>query len=194
MQQPLQITFHEVDHSDAIEANIRARAAELERFYDRITSCHATVELANKRHHKGNLYRVRLEIHVPGKVIAVGHVRMNDHAHEDVYVAIRDAFSAATRQLEDYVRTRRGRTKHHEVPDHGTVARVFPDLGYGFVQRADGMEVYFHEHACVNGSFGALAVGDAVRIVVADDESDKGPQASSVIPLGKRRLVGEAAS
>jgi ribosomal subunit interface protein len=192
MQQPLQIAFRGVEHSESIEQRIRFKAAKLERFYDQITSCHVTVESPHHRHHKGNLYTIRLEIHVPGDEIAVGREHRFHHAHEDVYVAIRDAFDAAVRQLEDYARKRRGEVKRHDLPEHGNVTRLFPDEGYGFVQRTDGTDVYFHAHSVADGAFPTLHVGDEVRIVVAEGEGEKGPQASAIIPIGKHHISGEA--
>ena len=94
--------------------------SELERFSDRITGCRVTVEKEHRHHHKGNLFRVRIEIDAPGKELAVTHSGPRDHAHEDVYVAIRDAFNAAVRRLEDHVRERHGKVKAHGVPLHGT--------------------------------------------------------------------------
>jgi ribosome-associated translation inhibitor RaiA len=114
VDRPLQITFHAVPHSDAVEAEIRARAAELEHFYDHIIGCRVVVDAPHERHHQGMLYSVRVDLHVPEGEIVVGRERRFDHAHEDVYVAIRDAFDAAVRQLEDYVRLRRGKVKRHE--------------------------------------------------------------------------------
>lgn len=106
-QTPLQINFRDMRPSPAVEARIREKAARLERFSDRIVSCRVTVEQRSRHQRKGKLYNVRIEIGVPGNDIFVGRVGPQDHAHEDVYVAIRDAFDAATRQLEDDVRRMR---------------------------------------------------------------------------------------
>lgn len=192
MQQPLRITFRGLAHSDAIERRVREKAAELEQFYGRITSCHVTVDALNKHQHKGNLYSVHINLHLPDKEIVVGREHPKHQTHEDVYVAIRDAFGAAVRQLEDYAREKRGKVKRHEEPDRARVTRLFPDEGYGFVQRPDEMDVYFHEHSVVGAGFSTLAVGDEVRIVVAEGEGEKGPQASTVIPIGKHHVEGEA--
>ena len=108
MMDRLQITFHGVDHSDAVEERIRSKAASLERFSDDITSCHVTVETPHRRHQKGNLYSVRLDVRLRGKEIVVGRDRGDDHGHEDVYVVINETFDIAVRQLEDYVQRRRG--------------------------------------------------------------------------------------
>ena len=114
MQTPLQITWRSVQKSEALEADIEARAAKLEEFYDKIISCHVTVEKSHGRHKKGNLYRIHLDLRVPDKEIVVTRDPAEHHAHEDMYVAIRDAFHAARRQLQDYVRIRRGEVKQHD--------------------------------------------------------------------------------
>lgn len=193
MQQPLQIKFRGIGHSDAIERRIRLKVAELERFCSRITSCQVTVDELHKHHRKGNLFSVRVDLHLPDKEIVVGRERHLHQAHQDMYVAIRDAFDAAVRQLEIYAQKHRGDVKRHDVPDHGLVTRLYPEAGYGFVQRPDGTEVYFHEHSVAGADFRGLAAGDEVRIVVAEDEGEKGPQASTVVPVGKHHIGGEEA-
>ena len=184
---PLEIRFHQMDPSPAIEARIREKAADLERFADRITSCRVTVEHDHGRHHKGNLFRVRIALGMPGKELTVTHTGPKDHAHEDVYVAIRDAFDAAVRRLEDRVRTRRGEVKTHEVPLHGTVRAIDHEGGFGFVDTAAG-EVYFHRNSVVEGDFAALHPGSDVRLEVAERESVEGWQAATVRVIGKHHL------
>jgi ribosomal subunit interface protein len=111
MPVPLQISFRDMDPSPAVEARIREKAKKLERFFDRIVGCHVTVEAPHRHHHKGKLYTVHIDVSVPGSDVHVGRTGPINHAHEDVYVAIRDAFDAAARQLEDHVRRMRGDTK-----------------------------------------------------------------------------------
>lgn len=108
MQIPLQITVRDVEHSEALETHIRAKAEKLEEFFKHITSCRVVVEVPHKHHHQGKQFNVRIDIGVPGSEIVVNR----DHA-EDVYVALRDAFDAAKRQLEDYARKIRGDVKVH---------------------------------------------------------------------------------
>jgi ribosome-associated translation inhibitor RaiA len=191
MQRPLQITFRGMEHSDAIERRIRARAAEFERFYEHITGCHVIVEAPHHHHHQGTIYSVRLDVRVPDGELVVNREHRSQHIHEDVNAAIRDAFDAAVRQLEDYARRRRRETKQHAVPAHGKVSKLFPNEGYGFVELPDGREVYFHKNSVVVG-FSALAIGDEVRLALAEGEGEKGPQASAVTPVGKHHSVGEA--
>ncbi len=109
MQIPLQITTRGIDHSDALETHIRDRVDKLDKFFDRIMSCRVVAEVPHKHHHQGKHFTVRLDIGVPGSEIVVNR----DHA-EDIYVALRDAFDAAQRQLEDYARKMRGDIKTHE--------------------------------------------------------------------------------
>jgi ribosomal subunit interface protein len=115
VRQPLQVAFRNLDPSPAIEARVREKAQKLDRFYDRIMSCRVIVEAPHKYHHKGKLYRIRISLTVPDEELVVSRVPDDQHAHEDVYVAIRDAFDAMRRQLEDYARRRRGQVKHHET-------------------------------------------------------------------------------
>ncbi|HTZ77970.1 MAG TPA: HPF/RaiA family ribosome-associated protein [Stellaceae bacterium] len=116
MQLPLQITFRNIDTSEAVEAKIRERAAELDQFYDRITGCRVTIEAATRKRHKGRLYNVRVDLKVPSREIVINHSSDDDHSHEDIYVAVRDAFDAARRQLQDHVRLSRGDVKTHDAP------------------------------------------------------------------------------
>ncbi len=187
MQIPLQISFRNMDPSPAVEARIREKAAKLERFHDRIVGCTVVVEAPHRHHHKGKLYNVRIEISVPGKNVVVDRARPIDHAHEDVYVALRDAFDAAVRRLEDQTRKMRGSVKAHEEPTHGKIENLFGD--YGFITTAEGDEVYFHRNSVVGADFDALEVGNEVSLVVAEEEGEKGLQASTVKPIGKHHVV-----
>lgn len=108
---PLQITFRDIATTPAIEDNIRERAQRLERFSQHITSCHVVVETPHAHHHKGMLYHVRIDLAVPGEQLTVSRAPEQHHAHEDVYVAIRDAFDAATRRLADHVQRQRDAKK-----------------------------------------------------------------------------------
>ncbi|HWB49108.1 MAG TPA: HPF/RaiA family ribosome-associated protein [Stellaceae bacterium] len=175
-----------MDASPALEARIRQRAEELEQYYNRIIACHVTVEARHRHHRQGNLFQVSIDLLVPGREIAVSSGRDSDHAHEDAHVAVRDAFDALRRRLEDHVREARGKAKLHVVPDHGRVARLLPDRDGGFIVTPSGAEIYFHRNSVADGGFDALETGAEVRFVVRDRESANGPQASTVVPLGKR--------
>jgi ribosomal subunit interface protein len=104
MQVPLEIAFHNMEPSEFIEAKVRERVDKLERYCDRITRCSVGIEAPHRAHRQGNLYHVRIEIGVPGKELVVSRDPGDIHAHKDVYVAIRDAFDAAERQLAEHER------------------------------------------------------------------------------------------
>ena len=116
MDIPLQVSFRDMEPSPAVEARIREKADGLERFFDRIVGCRVVVEAPHRHSHKGKLFGIRIDIHLPGKDLVVNRSGSQNHAHEDVYVAIRDAFDAATRQLEDHARKVRSDVKAHEAP------------------------------------------------------------------------------
>lgn len=98
---PIQITYRGLPSSEAIEQNIHNRAARLERSHPGITACHVTVEQPHHHHHQGNHYRVHVDLHVPGGNLSVTRGDTDNHAYEDVYLVIRDAFNAALRRLEE---------------------------------------------------------------------------------------------
>jgi ribosome-associated translation inhibitor RaiA len=74
----------------------------LEKYEDRITSCRVVIDSPHHHHHKGNLYRVSIDVKVPGQELVAAAGTGDDHAHEDVYIAIRDAFESMSRRLHDY--------------------------------------------------------------------------------------------
>lgn len=116
MQIPLEITFHGFSHSDAVEARIREKAAKLEQFHDNIISCKVAVELEHQHQHQGKLFHVRIDLSIPGRQIVVSREHHDKQSHEDMYVALRDAFDVAKRQLEEHVRIQRGEVKRHQSP------------------------------------------------------------------------------
>ncbi len=109
MRAPLQITFRNMDASAAMDARVRTLVARLEKFSADVMSCHVIIEAPSGRQQQGALFRVRIDMTVPHGKIAAGESHRLDHSHEDPYVALRDAFRAARRNLEDYERRRRRR-------------------------------------------------------------------------------------
>lgn len=191
MQIPLHIDFQNMDPSEFVEKRITERVARLEHHALHITGCHVTVEAPHHHHHKGNEYRIRIVLHVPGHEVVVSREPGTAGAHTDVYVAIRDAFDAAERQLRDRTARVRGDVKTHEPQLQGTVSRMFVDKGYGFVTSTDGREVYFHRNSVVEAAFDDLTVGQPVRLAIAETESAEGPQATTVQPIRPMQMVPE---
>ncbi|QQS41248.1 MAG: ribosome-associated translation inhibitor RaiA [Acidobacteriota bacterium] len=141
MEKPVQITFRNMEPSPAVDARIREEIKELEEFYDRIIGCRVTAEMPHKHRRAGSRFRIKIYCTVPGGEIVVNeepslHSAMEDTElernakrrevaahHKDIYVAIRDAFKAARRQLEDFARIQRGDVKRHGSEENLT-ARI----------------------------------------------------------------------
>jgi cold shock CspA family protein/ribosome-associated translation inhibitor RaiA len=207
MKTPLKITFRDMPPSKAIEDNIREKASKLDALYDDIMGCRVIVEAPHRHHHKGKAFVVRIDMTVPGgelvvnrepkhlvaaraihgdeleKTLAENHEPSKHAAHQDVYVAIRDAFNAAGRKLQDYARRRRGKIKVHEATPLARVVKVFPVEDYGFLQTPDGREIYFHKNSVLPPGFDRLEVGTEVHY--AEELGEKGPQASTVRAAGQ---------
>lgn len=207
MKIPLKITFRDMAPAPAIEDNIREKANKLEALYDGIMGCRVIVEAPHRHHRKGKSYVVRIDLTVPGgelvvnrepkrlvaaraarleeleKNLAESHEPTKHAAHEDLYVAIRDAFNAAGRKLQDYARQRRGKIKVHEPTPLARVAKLFPIDNYGFLQTPDGREIYFHKNSVLPPGFDRIEVG--TEVYYAEELGEKGPQASTVRVAGQ---------
>lgn len=173
MKLALQVTFRDMPRSDAVEAEIRRRVDKLEAFCNRIISCRVTVETPAGHKLQGKQFAVHIDLKVPGEEIASSR----RHEDEDIYVAIRGAFDAVRRRLEDYVRRTRGQTKQHESLLHGRVARLFTD-GYGFIEDTDGNEYYFDRACVAHPRFDELVVGGSVEFL--GESAAQGLQAKRV--------------
>jgi cold shock CspA family protein/ribosome-associated translation inhibitor RaiA len=174
----LQIAFEGLPASDSLRQRIRAETQKLEKFQDRIIGCRVVVRGRSRRRAHGDLYAIRVHITTSGsRDIVIDRNPDADHAHEDAYVAIRDAFNAARRRLQDRHRRLEGKMKAHAEPSRGRVLRLHKD-GYGFIETRDGREVYFHRNALRNGVFARLSKGASVQFW--ESETDGRVQASSV--------------
>jgi len=100
MTNEFQIVYHNIDQTEAINDAVLKRIGKLKRFSDRIITGRVVLDSPHNNHHKGKVYSVGLEIHTPVKEVRVNQDHHDNHAHEDLYVAIRDAFDVAERQLK----------------------------------------------------------------------------------------------
>ena len=188
MEKNAQITFRNLDRSPALEAEILEHIEKLSRFYGAIIGCRVVIEARHKHHRQGNHYHVRVDVSVPGGEVVANREPDEHHAHTDAYVAIRDAFDATYRQLEDFARRHDQRRKVHEAPPHGRIAELHGEQGYGRIATADGRSVYFHRNSVVDADFDRLRIGSEVRF---DEEmGERGPQASTVRLTGKHHIGG----
>ena len=181
MQSALQVMFRDMERSEELETRIRARADKLEQFHQRITGCRVTVEESHRHQNQGRHFGVRVDLQVPGR----GPIVSSMHHHEDVYVAVRDAFDAVERRLEEDTREVRGHVKAHDELQHGKVARMSLEEGFGFIEAADGAEYYFSRANVVHPAFDRLAPGTEVQFLV--ELAAEGAQAKRV-SAGKHRF------
>ncbi|MDT8427788.1 MAG: HPF/RaiA family ribosome-associated protein, partial [Pseudomonadales bacterium] len=100
MTNDFQIVFHNIDQSAAIIDNVNKRISKLQRYNSDMTGGRVVLDSPHNNHAKGKVYSVTVEIHTPNKEVVVNQDKHDNHAHEDLYVAIRDAFNAAERQLK----------------------------------------------------------------------------------------------
>lgn len=188
MQLPLQISFQHLPQSDEVEDIIYENAARLDGFCDHIMSCRVVVDVPHRHHKSGNLYQVRIDIKAPGEELVVNREAGQHTEYKNLRVAIDDAFNTAVRLLEDYVRRHRLDVKAHaEATPHARVAKVFPEVDYGFLETPDGREIYFHRNSLLGADFDQLEPGTEVTFV--EEMGDKGPQASTVKPVGRHHHV-----
>lgn len=188
MDAPLEIRFHNLEQSDALESAIRERVAKLDKLYPRLTRCLVAVEAPHKQHRKGNAYTVHIEMWVPGGHLAVTrepHRAEEKYTAPDVYKTMRDAFDAAERQVLDYKRQINGDVKLHEESFHGQVATLTPEADHGFILTNTGSQLYFHRNALMDGSLETMAPGQPVHYV--ETVGDTGPIAAKVWPAPDHR-------
>lgn len=124
MPSPVEVSYRNVDASEALTAEIEAKVAKLEERFDRIHFCRVIVEAPHQRHHHGNLFRVKIHLQVPSRELIVDHESHDKHQHEDPYVAVRDAFDAMRRQLDDYVHQLHGDVKTHVRAADGRLSGI----------------------------------------------------------------------
>jgi cold shock CspA family protein len=188
MQTPLEISFQNSEPSDAICSEVERQTKRLEKFSDRITSCHVTLIAPPARHRHGGQFKINIRITMPEhRDVIVSKTHGDAPEHERVMVAISDAFAAAQRQIEDRVRELRGQVKPHEAAEHGRVTKFIAEKDCGFIETADGREVYFHRNSVLGDAFDTLRIGAEVRFV--EEIGDKGAQASTVRVVGKHHLL-----
>ena len=186
MQVPLEIAFHNIESSAWVEQEIRARVADLERIYGRLTSCRVRVERRVKKNAGKSPPVVRIELGIPGrKDLVVSHEP--EHLRQrfqtpDMRNAIHEAFRIAERQLRDLKekRARKTKTARHDSSNQslGQVAELHPDRDFGFLVTNEGGLLYFHRNSVLVGNFDALELGDELFYV--EDAGDTGPIAAKV--------------
>lgn len=184
MQVPLEVTYRDVEKTEALETLVREKVAKLEQVCDRLNSCRVAIEKIHDRPSSGSPYRVRIDMTVPGQELVAESNPGEGVQYIEVQPVIRDAFDAARRQLKEISERQRNRVKTHEAQDMtAIVAKIFRDEGYGFIKTFDDREVYFHRNSVLHDDFDRLEVGTGVHFFLEDGE--EGPQASTVKIVNK---------
>jgi cold shock CspA family protein/ribosome-associated translation inhibitor RaiA len=185
---PLQITFRDLDPSPALETRIRELVQRLEKFSAQILRCHVIVEAGHGHGRQGHLFQVHFQVTAPGGRIIANREHRQRQSHEDVHVALRDAYRAVRRRLQDHERQRRREVKHHAPEPVGWVSELYPAEDFGRITTGDGRSVYFHRHSVVGTDFDGLTSGTAVRFV--EEPGEQGPQASTVKLIARPGPIG----
>ncbi|HSD34471.1 MAG TPA: HPF/RaiA family ribosome-associated protein [Alphaproteobacteria bacterium] len=124
MDVPLEIRFHNMDPSDAIEARVRERVEKLNKLYDQLVACRVSIEAPHKQHRKGNVFTVHVDMSVPGHELVVSHGPhhpQEKYRDPDLYTVLNEVFEAAERQLVEFKRRQRGEVKNHRPPGGGSL-------------------------------------------------------------------------
>lgn len=173
--QDIRIEGQQVEILPEWRAKIEAELARLQKHY-KDPILHARVEIIGTPHHNLGAYEVHLIVNVPGDTITVSQ------QGNLVMPLVLEAFDSLDRRLRQHSQVVQQQVKIHvDNVEHGRVVRLFPDDDYGFIETADGLEVYFHAHAVKKGKFSRLSPGTEVKF--AQETGDKGPQAIWVQPL-----------
>jgi cold shock CspA family protein/ribosome-associated translation inhibitor RaiA len=186
MQTPAQIEFEGVPATPELQASIDQHLAELESRFGRLTAGRVLVKGPGDRHQTGGQYQVSIRLALPdGREVNVGRTPKQDERYADMTFAIDNAFRRARRRLQDQARLMRGQTKQHENQPIGTIVRIDPSGEFGFLEGADGQEVYFNCNSVLDG---AANIAPGTRVSYVEEMGEKGPQASTVKVLGKHGL------
>ncbi|WP_342238568.1 HPF/RaiA family ribosome-associated protein [Inquilinus sp. OTU3971] len=187
MQTPVQIDFQGMAGTARIQSTIAEHVSKLERRYGRVTACRVVLKAPGGHHHTGGLYEVNIHLALPnGREVAIERTAQADERHADLTFAINDAFKRARRCLQDHARRLRGQVKHHEGLPIGKVVRLDASAEFGFLESADGQEIYFHRNSVLEDAYSRLSVGS--RVTFTEEAGEKGAQASTVRLLGKHGL------
>jgi cold shock CspA family protein len=185
MQTTPQIDFQGVEPSSDQREKILAQIERLESFFGRATACRVVVKGPGGRHKTGGQYEINVFVALPDKrEVAADRTPPQDERYQDFDFALNDAFRRVRRELQDQVRQMRGEVKRHEgVAETAVIVKLMADEGYGFLEAADGREIYFHRNSVQDGSFDDLKPGVFVHYV--EEEGRDGPQASRLTRVGR---------
>ena len=97
---PLALSFQRVQRSGSLEDRARKLAQRLNRFSNRISECRMMLEARDEPGKVSVTYAVIIELALPGAHIHADSLHVDGSGHADIYLALRDAFNNARRQLQ----------------------------------------------------------------------------------------------
>ena len=198
-----QVTFRNMTAIADVRETVETRMQKLETFCKPIVSCRVMIEAPTNHHRKGDPFHVRIDATLTDGRIVVSHEESSyPGKREDgterpdkgrdttserncLMLTIRGAFDAARRKLQEHARLRRAEVKTHEPSLVATVSKIYPKEGFGYLETADGREVYFHANSVLGSPFKSLKTGARAQFV--EESGLKGPQASTVRIMRKAR-------
>lgn len=191
MQTPVEIDYQGLKANDQLRDCVARNVSTLEERFGRITACRVVIRGPSERHRKGGAYDITIRLSLPqGREVDIGRSEKAqdqvDNRLLDPVIAVNDAFKRARRRLQDQAQRMQGHVKFHESAPVATVSRYDEAAGYGFLETADGREVYFHKNSVIYGSSPHVMPG--TRVTFCEEMGIKGPQASSVRLLGKHGM------
>lgn len=187
MQTPVEIDFQGMAPTATLQEAVAKHVSALETRFGRITSGRVVIKGPGGHHQTGGLYDINIRLVLPNaKEVDVTHTAQDDERYSRLDYALNDAFKRARRQLQDRVRRLQGKTKHHEPAPAGTVDRIDSSGEFGFLRTSDGREIYFHRNSVLEEGFDKLKPG--ITVTFAEEQGEKGPQASTVRIAGKHGM------
>jgi cold shock CspA family protein len=169
------LAFKGIDRSPALEKAIEKRIKELAHLRSGLMRVHVVVSELGRHQNQGRHFSVHLDLHCKGRSNDIAITHRHD---EDPFVALRDAFDAAKRMLQNDLHRVRGDVKQHAQKRSGRVARLDRDGGFGFIEDQNGTEYYFGRDNVSNHSFENLEPGQPVSFL--EDYGADTPQAKRV--------------
>lgn len=180
MQEPLEISFNEIEKTPKLESLIREKAERLGKFSDELISCHVDIAHPHAHPNSGSGFRVRIDLRVPPRDQLVAHEHSSHgDIHDTVETVVRRAFDAIERQLKEHTeRLRENQREHSDEDQPGTVIVIDKEKRFGIIKTVAGRDIYFTDKAVLHDDFERIEIGSAVRYI--DQPGDNGPRASTV--------------
>ncbi|MFE0755179.1 HPF/RaiA family ribosome-associated protein [Inquilinus sp. NPDC058860] len=190
MQKPLQLSFKNIEGSEAMKAMVRNRVDHLDRLHPNLIGCRVVIEAPHRPGRGGARppLGISVEVEIPGKPKVVVKDMEERRNPRDQAAVVNRSFDVIERKLDETSDIVQGEVKAHEAAgETGTITRLYPEQNYGFVEAKQAGSLYFTRNAVVDGRFDELAVGMMVHLTEATGEGPMGPQASSIRLLGADR-------